>query len=50
MLGNLLFDLVAMAAAAGVDAEGALRDANARYERRVLAGAREQLSSAVSQN
>jgi tetrapyrrole methylase family protein/MazG family protein len=50
MLGNLLFDLVAIATAAGLDAEGALRDANARYERRVLAGAREQLSSAVSQN
>ena len=38
-VGDLLFDLAALAAIAGIDAEAALRDANARYERRVLAAA-----------
>jgi tetrapyrrole methylase family protein/MazG family protein len=34
-LGDLLFGLSAYAALAGIDAEGALRDANARFEHRV---------------
>jgi tetrapyrrole methylase family protein/MazG family protein len=36
LLGDLLFDLTALAAGLGIDAEGTLRDANARFERRVL--------------
>lgn len=36
-MGDLLFDLTALAASAGIDAEAVLRDANARYEHRVLA-------------
>jgi tetrapyrrole methylase family protein/MazG family protein len=60
LVGDLLLELAALAASAGIDAEGALRDANARYERRVLArsskptAASEQLDAslvgATSQN
>ena len=34
-LGNLLLVLVALASRMGIDAEGTLRDANARFERQV---------------
>jgi tetrapyrrole methylase family protein/MazG family protein len=35
LVGELLLELTALAASMGVDAEGALRDANSRYEGRV---------------
>jgi tetrapyrrole methylase family protein/MazG family protein len=44
-MGDLLFELTALAAGVGIDAEGALRDANARYEQRVLAAAIESLEA-----
>jgi tetrapyrrole methylase family protein/MazG family protein len=37
LMGDLLFELAAWAASVHIDIEGVLRDANARYERRVLA-------------
>jgi len=38
LVGDLLLELATLAASVGIDAEGALRDANTRYEQRVLAG------------
>jgi tetrapyrrole methylase family protein/MazG family protein len=41
LLGDLFFDLSVLAAHLGIDAEGALRDANTRFEKRALASAAE---------
>jgi uncharacterized protein YabN with tetrapyrrole methylase and pyrophosphatase domain len=40
LIGELLFELAALAAFGHLDAEGALRDANLRFEKRVLAAAK----------
>jgi tetrapyrrole methylase family protein/MazG family protein len=42
LIGELLFELAALAAFGHLDAEGALRDANLRFEKRVLAAAKAQ--------
>ena len=36
LVGDFMFEMTALAANAHIDAEGVLRDANARFERRVL--------------